>query len=481
MVRASRNGRLLVVLAVLLGAAMIMESVQAAGADSKSVSKDIVNPYQVYTYPLMIQQIDQLAAAYPDLIEVKTIGKTLFGRDIKAVRLGKGEASVLIDGSQHAREWMGTNLILYLIDRYAYAYENNVKIEEYAVRDILDRCSIWFVPMVNPDGVALQQEGLNAFPEYWHASLMIMNGNSDSFKRWKANAQGIDVNRQYPAVWDGIRNSPAYPSYKNYKGSAPAETAEAASMIRFAYEVDPEIALSYHSSGEVLYWHFNTLSEHLARDKNMADTISMMTGYSLIKPEKNPSGGGFTDWFIMQFGRPGFTAELGAYHAETELPLWTFADIWEDNKNMGLYLASEGYKLWRERYPVEKVEEKIQLLKEVQLYNRPNEGFPVGAKLSGVKVTADARLGNWYRVPTWLGPKWVHLDEASYLQGHSETYKERIKLTDKTSVYPSPKSDESAVLAQLDPQEVDALERWNGWILIRTWLGDAWIKKKEQA
>ncbi|MBD2860617.1 M14 family zinc carboxypeptidase [Paenibacillus oceani] len=477
--RTRRSGRLTAMLAVLLGAAMMLGTVHAAVPESDKTSKNIVNPYEKITYALTIQHIDRLAEAYPDLIEVRTIGHTLFGREIRAVRLGKGEAQVLIDGAQHAREWMGTNLILYLIDRYAYAYENHVSYDGYDVRDILDRCSIWLVPMVNPDGVALQQEGLNAFPDYWHASLAVMNGHSVNFARWKANAQGIDVNRQYPAMWDGIRNSPAYPGYKNYKGTAPAETAEAAAMIRFVSETDPEIALSYHSSGEVLYWHFNTLSEHLARDTNMADTISAMTGYGLMKPEKNPSGGGFTDWFIMRFGRPGFTAEIGAYHAETELPLWTFADIWEDNKNVGLYLASEGYKLWRERYPVENVEEKLQLLKEVQLYSRPKEGYPVGAKLGPAKVTAEARLGNWYRVPTWLGPKWIQLDAGSYLQGHSETYKERIKLTDQTPLYPSPQSDESAILAQLDPQEVDALERWNDWLLIRTWLGDAWIKQHE--
>ena len=304
-------------------------------AASESKNKEIVDPYQMYTYDSMIEQIDQLAAAYPGLIKVKSIGKTAFGRDIKAVKVGKGEASVLIDGSQHAREWLGTNLILYMIDRYAYAYENNMKYDDYIVRDLLDHCSIWFVPMVNPDGVTLQQEGLDAFPESYHAHLIDMNGGSYNFKRWKANAEGIDINRQYPAMWSTIRATSKYPWFKNYKGSEPAETAEARSMMQFTYESDPEIALSYHTSGEILYWNFHTAPEHLARDKKMADTISGMTGYSQVKPEKDPSGGGFTDWFILQFARPGFTAELGTYQEETELPLWTFTDIWKQNMNMG--------------------------------------------------------------------------------------------------------------------------------------------------
>ncbi|MNI11068.1 Gamma-D-glutamyl-L-diamino acid endopeptidase 1 [compost metagenome] len=476
--KESQLRRNLQVLVMILVMGLIMGNTVATASESKS--KEIVDPYQMYTYDLMIQQIDQLAAAYPELIKVQSIGKTAFGRDIKAVKVGKGEASVLIDGSQHAREWMGTNLILYMIDRYAYAYEHNMKYDNYVVRDLLERCSIWFIPMVNPDGVTFQQEGLSAFPESHHVNLIHLNGGSYNFKRWKANAEGIDINRQYPAMWSGIRDSPKNPAFKNYKGSEPAETAEARSMIQFTYASDPEIALSYHTSGEVLYWHFNTLPENLARDKKMADTISGMTGYSQIKPAKDPSGGGFTDWFIGQFGRPGFTLELGPFQGETELPLWTFTDIWKQNMNMGLYLASEGYKLWRQRYPMEMIESKIQLLETVKLYNQPNDSYPTGAELGQAKVTSDARLGEWYRISTWLGPKWVQLNQNSYLQGHSEKYATQINLADKTPIYSYPNEDKTS-LAQLNSQEVETVERWNGWLLIRTWLGDTWIQEKNSA
>lgn len=112
-----QSRRMLHFLAAILVIVLIMGNAAVAFGESNGKSKEIVDPYQMYTYDLMNQHIDRLAAAYPGLIMVKSIGTTAFGREIKAVKLGKGEASVIIDGSQHAREWMGTNLILYMIDR----------------------------------------------------------------------------------------------------------------------------------------------------------------------------------------------------------------------------------------------------------------------------------------------------------------------------------------------------------------------------
>ncbi|MFC0213901.1 M14 family zinc carboxypeptidase [Paenibacillus chartarius] len=466
--------------AVILAGMFWFGALGTGYAEESAGSKNIVDPYQVYTYERMLEHTDRLAAAYPDLIRNQSIGTTAFGREIRAVKLGKGEATILIDGSQHAREWMGTNLIMYMIDRYAYAYENNMKYDNYIVRELLDRCTIWFVPMVNPDGVTLQQQGLAAFPPSYHADLLRMNGNSSNFKQWKANAQGIDINRQYPAMWDYIRNSPQYPTFKNYKGSAPAETAEAKSMIGFTYAIDPEIALSYHTSGEVLYWHFFTKPEVLDRDKRMADAITGMTGYSQVKPEQYPSGGGYTDWFIAGFDRPGFTAELGPYQEETELPLWTFTGIWKENEKLGFYLADEGYKLWHARFPIQQIDEKLELLGAAKMFNRPNEAYFTGAEVRG-QVVADARLNDWFRIETWLGKKWVYLPPDAYLKGYSEPFTDKVKLTEAAALYHYPSLEHGIPLGQLQPQQVKAVKRWNDWLLVETWQGHAWIQVKEQA
>lgn len=318
---------------------------------AEAANHTVVNPSVTYTYAAMTRHIQSLAQKYPDLIQYKSIGKTKYGRDIWAVGLGHGQATVFINGSHHAREWMTTTINMYMLEQYAIAYSANRPFEGYNTRQILDRTTIWFVPMVNPDGVTLQQQGTDAFPASVRQALVQMNGGSTNFKRWKANAQGIDPNRQYDAYWRTIEDNIPYPFWKNHKGTSAVQTAENQATTSFTYEIDPEIAVSYHSAGRILYWNFHTLPQNLSRDKRLANIFTSFTGYRQVRPNNNPSGGGYTDWFITTFGRPAFTPEIGIKTGETNLPLSAFNEEWQRNKKVGLWIAQEGYSLWLKKNP----------------------------------------------------------------------------------------------------------------------------------
>lgn len=329
----------------------------------KPASATVINPNQVYTYAQMEKDIMALAKAYPDLIEYKVIGKSEYGRNIYAISLGRGEPTVFINGAHHAREWLTTTLNMQMIEQYASAYNRGTKISGYDVKSVLNKMTIWFVPMVNPDGVTLQQYGLKAFPSSVHADLIKMNGGSTDFKRWKANAKGVDLNRQYNADWANIKYDPGKPSYKNYKGAAPHSAAEVKAVLNFVAEINPEAAVAYHSSGEVLYWSFHQTGSWYNRDHAYAKKIGQMTGYSLVYPGANPSGGGFTDWFIIQYKRPGFTPEISRAVYETSPPLTEFPRAWNKNQGVGLYVAEVGYQLNLQRVGsvIKKAEQQVNL------------------------------------------------------------------------------------------------------------------------
>lgn len=315
----------------------------------KATDISFVNPKKVYSYNQMAADIKSLQKAYPDLIKYKVVGKSEYGRNIYAVSLGKGKPTTFINGSHHAREWLTTNLNMYMLEEYSKAYHKKKKIKGYDVRKILNETTIWFVPMVNPDGVTLQQQGLKAFPKSTHASFIVMNNGSTNFKRWKANGKGVDLNRQYDAGWKTIKGNPGRPSYKNYKGKAPATASEVKAVLKLEAETRPEIAVAYHSSGKILYWNYKQKGAGYKRDHAYAKTIGKMTGYRLIYPGPNPSGGGFTDWFIQKRKRPGFTPEISRYVIETNPPVSEFSGAWKENQAVGLYVAQESAKLYKAR------------------------------------------------------------------------------------------------------------------------------------
>jgi murein tripeptide amidase MpaA len=344
------------------------------GGQKAEAAHDLVNGNQFYTYDEMITDMKELAAHYPGLISYKEIGRSEYNRPIYAIKLGKGNATVFVNGSHHAREWISTNLTMDMIDEYASAYVNGDYIGKYNVRDILNKTTMWFVPMVNPDGVTLQQYGLSKFPTADHFKLINMNEGSTDFKRWKANARGVDLNRQYDADWANIKYNKPGPSWSNYKGTAPVNQAESRAISIFTKQIDPEMAVAYHTSGEILYWNFHQTGSWYDRDHAYAKAIGNMTGYSLIYPGPNPSGGGFTDWFIIKFKRPGFTPELGNYAGNTHVPVSEYSTIWSQNKYVGLYVAQEGYKLYL-KSPRYEPEQKITVYINGKLFSYDENAY----------------------------------------------------------------------------------------------------------
>ncbi len=352
---------MILVFTVLLLLAIPARDVAAEDPDSAAGSPSmdrieapppIVNPYQVYTYETMLADLERLQKAYPGIIETDLIGKTEFGRAIWAVRLGTSDVTVFLNGSHHAREWISTCITMKMLDRYARAYYLNERMGEYDVRGVLDQVSIWFVPMVSPDGVALQQEGLRRFPVEVHPRLISINDGSTDFNRWKANARGVDNNRQYPARWEHTVDCPGRPSYANFRGESPLSELENKALRDFTYAIKPEIVLSYHSSGRVIYFPGDS------PEQQIAEGIADLTGYRLV-PLQDPAAG-YTDWFVDTFNRPAYTPELSYSVGPTNPPLSVIPEEWQRNKYLGLYVAKEGLRLWEQRRQTGEIDEAFQ-------------------------------------------------------------------------------------------------------------------------
>lgn len=297
---------------------------------------------EVYSPEQMEMDLQGIQNKYE--LDVQIIGQTEKGKNIKAVKLGKGKKTIMLVGSHHGREWLSSKILMSMLEDYAAAYRAGKPVEGYPSRS-LDEVSIWFIPMLNPDGVSIQQGDLSNLNILEKAAVWKMNRYSKNWSRWKANAKGIDLNRQYPAGWKEVMSHETKPTYQFYKGEQPLEAAEVKALAEFTREIDPLIAVSYHTSGREIFWHYKNKRENMARDYGIAKKTSELTGYELTFPEKEAVGSGFTDWFITEFSRPGMTIELSYLVDETNPPLTVFPEEWKRNRLVGIMLVKEAMQV----------------------------------------------------------------------------------------------------------------------------------------
>ena len=160
-----------------------------------------------YTYSIFRQNLYTFLNRYP-FLSVQTVGNSVIGKNIYVVKLGNGPNSVFYSGSIHANEWITSVVLMKFIKDYCDAYLTNSSLYSYNVRQLFSSCSIYIMPMVNPDGVDLVTGGLPVNSPYYIRAENIASHYSDiPFPDgWKANINGVDLNLQFPAGWKNAKD-----------------------------------------------------------------------------------------------------------------------------------------------------------------------------------------------------------------------------------------------------------------------------------
>ncbi len=301
--------------------------------------QNAIQPKQNFSYLKTVYYLQVFATMYPEFTEIRKIGKSLEGRDIYAFKLGKGKKEILMDASVHAREHMTTNVLLEKIDIYSYQYLNNLIYESFPARSILNNVSIWFIPMVNPDGVTLVQSGAKSVQNGLLATKI--NKGSTSFEAWKANVRGVDLNDNFDSGWEMISTSITRPNSWGYRGLKVFSEPESQALRNFVESRNFKGYYSYHSSGQIIYWFNFQKGEQATRDIKIAKQVAALTGYKLIPPLYLEGSGATTDWFIKKTKMPGLVIEISPYVGNRPVPLAHWDSIWKQNHKVGFFLAKE--------------------------------------------------------------------------------------------------------------------------------------------
>ncbi|GIO84322.1 hypothetical protein J25TS5_12540 [Paenibacillus faecis] len=264
-----------------------------------------------------VKQVRELTRRYPG-IRARPIGQSVLGEPLLALVLGAGPEAIHMNAAVHANEWITAPLLLRFVERLAEAREAGEACG-------LDAVTLWTVPMVNPDGADLAQDGIP--PGCARAEeLAAWNGGSGDFRRWKANIRGVDLNDQFPAGWEleRERRGVSGPAPQDYGGPHPLSEPEAAALVRLTREMRFSRVLSLHTQGKEIYWNYREREPREA--EAFAARLAAAGGYRAVK--LTGSDAGYKDWFIDEFRRPGFTVEVG--EGVNPLPLEDFEEMYKE-------------------------------------------------------------------------------------------------------------------------------------------------------
>ena len=247
-------------LAVVLVAGLVPPAA-AAGPDYPGRDR----PY--HTNAEMIRAIRAARAAHPDLVDLRSIGKSHQGQDIWVakvsdnVELDEPEPEVLVDALHHARERLSLEQALAMMATLTGDYATDPR-----VRSLVDAREVWIIFSLNPDGHVYDVGG---FP----------------WRLWRKNRQptprsahvGTDLNRNYDYRWGCCGGSSGNPAAWNYRGPAPFSAPETRTFRDF---VDSRVVdgrqqirthLTLHTNGEQVLWPFGYTKADVPPDMTRED------------------------------------------------------------------------------------------------------------------------------------------------------------------------------------------------------------------
>ena len=270
-----------------------------------------------YTHCERMSAIKLLCNRY-EFLKPFTIGKSCQGKDITALKFGASDSYALITAGTHGGERITSTILLMFIEQLCRAYKLDGSIEGLNIRRGMLGRGVIFVPCVNPDGCDISLLGTAACGDKAEYIKNLCRGN---FKKWNANYRGVDINHNFDAGWEELRQKEINlgivgPAPTRYGGSKPHSEPETVALVNLCKRIEVRHVMALHSQGEVIYWSYG--NKVPAKSRKMAEIMATTSGYALDVPLGIATGGGFKDWFIKEFYKPGFTVEIGK--GENPLP-----------------------------------------------------------------------------------------------------------------------------------------------------------------
>lgn len=291
--------------------------------------------------------MDAIITTRPDLAQGVVYGQTWRklqgqsnGYDLRAICLTKqrpGDCALspntdkprfFLMAAIHARELSTSEMAWRWMDDLVAKY--NVDPD---VTALLDYNEIWLIPLANPDGRDVVEQGYTAtnFPWYQRKNQHAQNPSTCSSPPTSWNQDGIDLNRNASFRWGGVGTS-ANPCDAVYRGASAASEPEEVALENLVSQLfrdqrgplDADAApitttgafLTLHSFSNLVLLPWGDNAPNTPNDaalRSFAFRMSSFNGYVTGRPAEVLYGvsGSSDDWAYGTLGIPAFTFEIG--------------------------------------------------------------------------------------------------------------------------------------------------------------------------
>ncbi|MBX7082042.1 MAG: hypothetical protein K1X88_22740 [Nannocystaceae bacterium] len=252
---------------------------------------------EYHDFGAITSHLEALAAEMPERVRLQVVGGSVEGRPIHALVLGNHEGGVpmLINGAQHAREWIAAAVPICVAERLARGQDDP------ALQGLLDRTALWVVPVVNPDG----------YQYSW--------GSDRYWRKNRRGGHGVDLNRNWGVAFGGAGSSGNRRS-QIYRGEYAFSEPETAALRDLVRREHIAVHIDFHSYGQLLLhpWSY-TAAPPRDRDRyaaiadRLASAIYAAHGerYEIMPGARlYAAAGTMTDWVYGDGGATSFTIEL---------------------------------------------------------------------------------------------------------------------------------------------------------------------------
>ncbi len=281
-------------------------------------------PTTYHTYETLTSELQQIAANYPAITRLYSLGPSVQGRELWMMKITKNpgveedEPEIHYVAAMHGDEVVGKEMCIDLIHLLTESYGSDPRITA-----LVDGNEIWILPSMNPDGTALNR---------------------------RYNANNVDLNRNFPDQFLDPNDTPAgrQPETQHlmawgtsHRSSLSANFHGGSVVANYPYDGTPSGASVYSLSPDDSLWvsvartYADSNPTMKASNSDPSFTNGICNGADWYD-----INGGMQDWNYVYKGGRELTLEISTvkWPAGSQLP-----QFWSDNReSMLAYLERAG-------------------------------------------------------------------------------------------------------------------------------------------